>query len=81
LISIPEKHTPALVATDVTRLAVPDAKGLRRLTVREGLRLFGFPERYQLEGVVDYNSAFDLLGNSVCINTVELVSERLLKAL
>jgi site-specific DNA-cytosine methylase len=45
------------------------------------LRLFGFPERYQLEGVVDYNSAFDLLGNSVCINTVELVSERLLKAL
>jgi DNA (cytosine-5)-methyltransferase 1 len=77
----PEKHTPALVATDVTRLAVPDAKGLRRLTVREGLRLFGFPERYQLEGVVDYNSAFDLLGNSVCINTVELVSERLLKAL
>jgi len=37
----PESVTPTLVATDVTRLAVVDDKRLRRLTIREGLRLFG----------------------------------------
>lgn len=75
----PKKTAPALVATDVTRLAVADAVGLRRLEIREGLRLFGFPEKYRLDGIVNYNEAFDLLGNSVSVGVVELVSERLLK--
>lgn len=77
----PEGVTPTLVATDVTRLAVADKKGLRRLTIREGLRLFGFPENYKLNGVVKYTEAFDLLGNSVSVNAIKLVSERLVKAI
>jgi DNA (cytosine-5)-methyltransferase 1 len=77
----PNKPTPTLVATDVTRLAVADKKGLRRLQVREGLRLFGFPEDYELEEVVSYQEAFNLLGNSVCVGTVELVADRLLTGL
>jgi DNA (cytosine-5)-methyltransferase 1 len=77
----PEDSTPTLVATDVTRLAVAEKKGLRRLTVREGLRLFGFPEEYKLDEHVTYNKAFDLLGNSVCVNVIEKVSDRILKAL
>lgn len=76
-----EKATPTLVATDVTRLAVADSKGLRRLDVREGLRLFGFPENYELNDVINYNEAFDLLGNSVSVSVIELVSARLLKEL
>ena len=77
----PQGATPTLVATDVTRLAVIDHKGLRRLTVREGLRLFGFPESYELNGIVKYTEAFDLLGNSVSVGAIELVSERLVKAM
>lgn len=74
-----EKITPALVATDVTRLAIADKNGLRRLEVREGLRLFGFPEDYELDDFINYNEAFDLLGNSVSVGAIELVASRLLK--
>src|SRR3989344_289868 len=74
-----EQATPTLVATDVTRLAVVDKKGLRRLDVREGLRLFGFPESYQLDNVITYNEAFDLLGNCVSVGMIELVASRLFK--
>lgn len=77
----PMALSPTLVATDVTRIAVADDVGLRRLTVREGLRLFGFPESYQLSKVVSYQEAFDLLGNSVSVKAIELVSSRLIKAI
>ncbi|HVC35840.1 MAG TPA: DNA (cytosine-5-)-methyltransferase [Candidatus Dormibacteraeota bacterium] len=77
----PQGITPTLVATDVTRMAVVDKNGLRRLTTREGLRLFGFPENYKLKNIVSYNEAFDLLGNSVSVNVIELVSERLIKTI
>ncbi|HRZ30152.1 MAG TPA: DNA (cytosine-5-)-methyltransferase [Candidatus Paceibacterota bacterium] len=75
----PKGTTPTLVATDVTRLAVADKKGLRRLEIREGLRLFGFPEEYELDGIVKYEEAFDLLGNSVSVKVIELVSSRLIE--
>lgn len=77
----PENVTPTLVATDVTRLAIVDSNKLRRLTVREGLRLFGFPESYQLDNIVNYKEAFDLLGNSVCVGMIEIVSDKLFKSL
>lgn len=67
--------SPTLVATDVTRLAVVDGDGLRRLTIREGLRLFGFPENYKLD--MDYTKAFDLLGNTVIVPTIKQVAMRI----
>jgi len=76
----PEGITPTLVATDVTRLAVADQKGLRRLTVKEGLRLFGFPDEYDIPEGISYNKAFDLLGNSVSVNVIKIVCDRLIKA-
>lgn len=76
----PEGITPTLVATDVTRLAVADNKGVRRLTVKEGLRLFGFPYDYNIPDSIGYNKAFDLLGNSVSVNAIKIVSDRLLTA-
>ena len=76
----PQGITPTLVATDVSRLAVVDEKGLRRLTTREGLRLFGFPESYKLSEIVSSTESFDLLGNSVSVNVIKLVSERLIHA-
>lgn len=49
------------------------------LTVREGLRLFGFPDDYDMSSV-SYRDAFDLLGNSVSVNAVRMVSDRLIRA-
>lgn len=72
-------QTPTLVAMDVTKMAVADKNRLRRLTTREGLRLFGFPDTYDLSKV-SYREAFDLLGNSVSVNVVQMVSDRLLRA-
>lgn len=75
----PNGHTPTLVAMDVTKMAVVDKNKLRRLSTREGLRLFGFPETYDISSV-SYKDAFDLLGNSVSINVIRLVSDRIVKA-
>lgn len=70
----PNDIAPTLVATDVSRLVVPDNGGLRRLTIREGLRLFGYPEWYEIP--VKETEAFDLLGNTVAVPVVEHVAQR-----
>ena len=75
----PNDIAPTLVATDVSRLAVPDTTGLRRLTIREGLRLFGYPEWYEIP-TKEYD-AFDLLGNTVAIPVVEFVVSRIAESL
>lgn len=71
----PNDIAPTLVATDVSRLAVPDNGGLRKLTIREGLRLFGYPEWYEIP--VKETEAFDLLGNTVAVPVVEHVARQL----
>ncbi|QBN19359.1 DNA (cytosine-5-)-methyltransferase [Flavobacterium nackdongense] len=73
----PNDIAPTLVATDVSRLAVPDNGGLRRLTIREGLRLFGYPEWYEI--LAKETEAFDLLGNTVAVPVVEHVASSLAK--
>lgn len=74
----PNDIAPTLVATDVSRLAVPDTNGLRRLTIREGLRLFGYPEWYEIP-TKEYD-AFDLLGNTVAVPVVEFVASRIVES-
>lgn len=71
----PHGKSPTLVATDVDKLAVVDSGKLRKLSIREGLRLFGFPDKFNLD--LDYHEAFDLLGNTVVVPIVEMVSERI----
>jgi len=70
----PKGIAPTLVATDMARLVVPDGDGIRRMTLREGLRLFGYPEWFELP--VSVEEGFDLLGNTVAINVVKAVAER-----
>jgi DNA (cytosine-5)-methyltransferase 1 len=72
----PNGIAPTLVATDVSKLTVPDGNGIRRLTIREGLRLFGYPESYDLS--MKENLAFDLLGNTVVVPVIYEISKRLL---
>jgi DNA (cytosine-5)-methyltransferase 1 len=73
----PAGIAPTLVATDMARLVVPDGIGLRRMTLREGLRLFGYPEWFNMP--VSDDEGFDLLGNTVAVSVVAAVSERLAK--
>jgi DNA (cytosine-5)-methyltransferase 1 len=71
----PDDIAPTLVATDMQKLAVVDGQGLRCLTIKEGLRLFGFPEDYQIN--LPITKAFDLLGNTVVVPIVREIAERI----
>lgn len=77
----PDAVTPTLVAMDMSTLGVIDNCGIRKLTLREGLRLFGYPEDYSMCDFEDtqkgIKQGFDLLGNTVCVPVIEAVSERL----
>ena len=72
----PNGTTPTLVATDLDRMMVTERRGLRRLSIKEMLRLFGFNDTLHVN--LTRNEIVDLLGNSVPVNIVESVSERLL---
>jgi DNA (cytosine-5)-methyltransferase 1 len=72
----PRTTTPTLVATDLDRIVVPDTHGLRKLTLVEQCRLFGFPDHFQFN--VTDPLAHDLFGNTVPVATVEAVAERVI---
>ena len=73
----PNEVTPTLVATDLGGLGVVDGNNIRKLTLREGLRLFGFDESFKLD--VPEKNGYDLLGNTVTIPLVKEVGLRLLE--
>lgn len=75
----PNEIAPTLVAMDMQKLYVPDNGGLRRLTLREGLRLFGYPETMRLN--VTEKEGFDLLGNTVVVPVIKAVAARLINAI
>ena len=75
----PDEIAPTLVAMDMQKLYVADNGGLRRLTLREGLRLFGYPETMNLN--VSEKDGFDLLGNTVVVPVIKAVCTRLINAL
>ena len=75
----PNEIAPTLVAMDMQKLYVADNGGLRRLSLREGLRLFGYPETMHLN--VSEKDGFDLLGNTVVVPVIKAVCNRLINAL
>ena len=72
----PEHVAPTLVATDIGRVAVIDGDNLRRLTLKEQLRLFGFPDDFKIP--VKERFAHDVFGNTVPVPVVEAIAKRLL---
>lgn len=74
----PNEVAPTLVATDISHIGVIDGNGIRKLTIREGLRLFGYPENYNLSMFdnKELSKAFDLLGNTVAIPVVKSVASK-----
>lgn len=75
----PNDIAPTLVAMDMEHLFVGDNNGLRRLSLREGLRLFGYPEDFKFD--VAIRDGYDLLGNTVVVPVIKQVSLRLINIL
>ena len=60
---------------DMKKIFVVDGDGVRPLTLREGLRLFGYPDDFQFP--VNQDEGFDLLGNTVAVPVIAAVADRL----
>ena len=75
----PNDITPTLVAMDMQKLYVGDNGGLRKLSLREGLRLCGYPDDIKFN--VSEKDGFDLLGNTVVVPVIKAVAGRLLDVL
>ena len=80
----PNDVTPTLVAMDMATLGVVDNGGLRHLSLREGLRLFGYPDWYTLDDFSKTQKGmdlgYDLLGNTVCVPVIKSIADRLAKS-
>lgn len=78
----PEKPVNTLVAMDMSTVGVVDGEGIRHLSLREGLRLFGYPESYSLDSFYNEKDgvklAYDLIGNSVCVPVIKAIAMRLM---
>ncbi len=75
----PDDIAPTLVATDMSKIVVPDGEGVRKLTIKEGLRIFGYPDSYKIP--VKANFAYDLLGNTVVVPVLKAIANRVLDAI
>lgn len=73
----PEDIASTLVATDLDRFVVPDINGIRKLTIREQCRLFGFPDNFLLD--IPQNLAHDLLGNTIPVPIVTAISKKIIE--
>lgn len=67
---------PTIVATEADRLGVLDNGGIRRLSERECLRFFGFPEDYQSN--IEHKELYDLIGNTVVVPVIKEVAKKLI---
>ena len=70
---------PTIVATEADRIAVIDSGKIRRMSERECLRFFGFPEWYKSN--IEHNELYDLIGNTVVVPVIKSVSSRALQSI
>lgn len=75
-----EGHSPTLVASDMSRIGVVGDNFIRTLTPVESLRLFGYPDDWDFNGL-PISKIYDLTGNSLCVPIVEAISERVLNSI
>ena len=75
----PKDVAPTLVAMDMQKLYVVDNGGLRKVTLREGLRMFGYPDSYKFD--ISEKEGFDLLENTVVVPVIKAVAGRLLNSI
>lgn len=80
----PDLPCNTIVAMDMSTNGVVDGKGIRHLSLREGLRFFGYPESYSLEDFDNpkkIKDGYDLIGNSVCVPVIKAIADRLLECI
>lgn len=73
----PAEISPTLVAMDMQKIFVVDGEGLRPLSMREGLRLFGYPDDFKFE--ISAKEGYDLLGNTVAVPVIKEIAKRILE--
>jgi DNA (cytosine-5)-methyltransferase 1 len=78
VIIAPNDVSPTIVATEAGKIGVATKKGIRSITIVEGLRFSGFPESYNMTEQ-DYFKAFDLIGNTVMPPVIKAVALKILK--
>jgi len=74
----PEGFAPTLVATDMHKLFVPDKGKLRKISYREGLRMFGYPDSFKMP-LSKESQVYDLLGNTIVVPVVNYLSQLLIE--
>jgi DNA (cytosine-5)-methyltransferase 1 len=72
----PNESINTVVATEVNRFGVIDSDGIRNLSDRECLRLFGFPDDYL--NCLSQKKLYDLIGNTVVVPVIKNVCLRVL---
>lgn len=72
----PNGQAPTLVAMDMQHLYVVDGEGIRNLSLREGLNLFGYPKEFKFD--VPKNLGYDLLGNTVVVPVIKEVAGKVI---
>ena len=72
----PKDVAPTLVAMDMQHLFVVDGNGLRPLSLREGLRLFGYTDDFKFETTIE--NGYDLLGNTVVVPVIKEVAKKII---
>lgn len=70
-----------VTATEMHKFGVVDNKNnvIRKITKREGLRMFGFPEEYNFSNELKLSECYDLLGNTLGVNIINFLTNALLK--
>ena len=63
---------PTIVATEADRYGVIDGGKIRRLSEKECLRLFGYPDWYSSN--IKHSQLYDLVGNTVVVPVIKAVS-------
>ena len=75
----PNGEVNTIVATETSKIGVVDHNGIRNLTDRDCLRLFGFPDEYAIN--ISQKDLYDLIGNTVVVPVIKAVSIKTLDAM
>ena len=72
----PNKPCLTIVATEAEKMGIVDNDRIRKLTIKEGLRLSGYPDDYVIN--LEYRKAMDLIGNTVVVPVIKMICNRIL---
>jgi DNA (cytosine-5)-methyltransferase 1 len=67
---------PTIVATEADRYGVIDGGMIRRLSEKECLRLFGYPDWYSSN--IKHSQLYDLVGNTVVVSVIKEVCSKII---